>query len=131
MQEIIVVISGMGQYQDEKYKYGINIPYDDLCKKIDDVDVDGKMYDDSLFIMEENQQWFLDLESKNPWFGSEVGLSCVLEEGYLDTDDYLYIELVFNTVKAFIPAFSWKKLKENQGPPEVRIGGSQKFWNAP
>ena len=129
MQEIIVVISGAGHRGDEKYKYGINISYDEHCKKIDDVDVKGKMYDDSFNIIEEEQQWFLDLESKNPWFGSEVGLSCVLEEDYLHRADHLYIDLVFNTVKAFVPTFAWKKVREDKGPPEVHIGGSQKFWD--
>ena len=129
MQEIIVVIAGHGEYQKEKYKYEINIPYDELCEKIDDVDVRGKMYDDSFNIIEEEQKWFLDLESKNPWFGSKVGRNCVLEEDYLHRADHLYIDLVFNTVKAFIPAFTWKKVRENKGPPEVHIGGSQKFWD--
>ena len=131
MQEITVVISGFGQYQEEKYKYGINISHDDLCKKIDDIDIHGKMYDDAFSIVKEDQQWFLDLEPKNPWFGSEIGLLCVLEEDYLHEADHLYIELVFNTVKAFIPAFHWQKLTEDQGPPEVHIGGSQKFWDYP
>jgi hypothetical protein len=131
MQEITVVIPGYGQYADENYKYGINIPYDELCQKIDELGIQHKLYDDDFSIIKEDQQWFLDLEHKNPWFASEVGLLCVLEEGYLHEADHLYIDLVFNTVKAFIPAFQWRKLKEDELPPKVHIGGSQKFWNYP